>query len=309
MVDSKPTVMKTMNTFTRLTAIEKQADDFGFMWTDTAQIFDQIQSECEEIKNNLEHIGDRDHLQEEMGDLIHAVFSLCLFMGFDAEETCVKSIDKFERRFAELKRLAQEAGFETLQGQPVNVLLHFWAQTKQQKLTTSNMTDTSWELSPLTHNDIPLIVTAFSDIGWDKPTALYQKYLEEQEKGERCVWIAFKEDNFAGYVTLKWQSEYFPFREKGIPEISDLNVLPKFRKQGVASVLLDLAEAEARTRSPKVGIGFGLLADYGDAQKLYIKRGYIPDGLGITSHYQEILYGEKVCVDDNLVLWLTKVLL
>ncbi len=76
-----------MNTFTRLTALEKQADDFDFMWTDTAQIFDQIQSECEEIKDNLAQMGDRDHLQEEMGDLIHAGFSLCLFMGSEAEET------------------------------------------------------------------------------------------------------------------------------------------------------------------------------------------------------------------------------
>lgn len=136
---------KTINTFKRLTALEKQADDFGFMWTDTAQIFDQIQSECEEIKDNLARTGDRDHLQEEMGDLIHAVFSLCLFMGFDAEETCIKSIDKFEKRFEELKRLAQKAGFETLQGQPVNILLDFWAQAKQQKLTTPNKNGTSWE--------------------------------------------------------------------------------------------------------------------------------------------------------------------
>ena len=297
-----------MNTFTRLTVIEKQADEFGFMWSDATQIFDQIQSECEEIKDNLAQTGDRDHLQEEMGDLIHAVFSLCLFMGFDAEETCVKSIDKFEKRFAELKRLAQEAGFETLQGQPVDVLLHFWAQVKQQKLTTPNKSDTSWGVRCLTQNAIPLIVSAFSEIGWDKPASLYQTYLEEQEKGERCVWVAFKEDNFAGYVTLKWKSEYSPFREQGIPEISDLNVLPKFRKRGIASVLLDLAEAEAKTKSQMIGIGFGLLADYGDAQKLYIKRGYIPDGLGITSHYQAISYGDRVCVDDDLVLWFTKAL-
>lgn len=158
----------------------------------------------------------------------------------------------------------------------------------------------------LTHNDIPLIVFAFSEIGWNNPASLYQKYLEEQEKGERCVWVAFKEDAFAGYVTLKWQSDYPSFREQGIPEISDLNVLPKFRKQGIASALLDLAETEAGTRSSMVGIGAGLLADYGDAQKLYIKRGYIPDGLGITSHYQTLSYGDRVCVDDDLVHWFTK---
>ena len=36
-------------------------------------------------------------------------------------------------------------------------------------------------------------------------------------------------------------------------------------------------------RSDHAGIGFGLYADYGAAQRLYIKRGYIPDGRG--AHY------------------------
>lgn len=126
-----------MDIFKRLAAIEKQADDFGFMWSNTAQIFEQIQSECVEIKDSLLQSGDRHHLQEEMGDLIHAVFSLCLFMKFDPEETCLKSVEKFERRFAELKRLAHAAGFETLKGQPVEVLMHFWRQAKENVLLNS----------------------------------------------------------------------------------------------------------------------------------------------------------------------------
>ena len=126
-----------------------------------------------------------------------------------------------------------------------------------------------WKLSRLTHKDISFIVSAFSEIGWNKPASLYQKYLEEQEKGERCIWVAFKENDFTGYVTLKWQSNYLAFKDHNIPEISDLNVLPKFRKQGLASALLDHVETEAGTRNSTVGIGVGLSADYGDAQKLY----------------------------------------
>ncbi len=339
-----------MNIFKRLSTIEKQADDFGFMWSDTAQIFEQIQSECEEIKEilkgfqvagqapkgepderilirdrgripkgnaprnlkgeeyNLAQLGDRHHLQEEMGDLIHAVFSLCLFMKFDAEETCLKSIEKFERRFAELKQLAHAAGFETLKGQPVEVLMHFWTQAKEKVLSNSRSNAPSWECRFLTQSDIPLIVSAFTTIGWNKPTSLYQKYLEEQENDQRCVWLAFKDNDFAGYVTLKWCSNYLPFREKNIPEISDLNVLPKFRKLGIASELLGLAETKAGTRNATVGIGVGLSSDYGDAQKLYIKRGYIPDGLGITHNYQSVKFGDTVPLDDDLVLWFRKCL-
>jgi uncharacterized protein YabN with tetrapyrrole methylase and pyrophosphatase domain len=122
-----------MNTFEKVTLIENQADEFGFMWFHPSQILAQIQSECEEIKQNLEQQGERSHLQEEIGDLIHAAFSLCLFCKFDAEETMSKSIDKFEKRFKELKRLVHESGQASLKGQPVEVLMDFWNQAKQEK--------------------------------------------------------------------------------------------------------------------------------------------------------------------------------
>lgn len=158
----------------------------------------------------------------------------------------------------------------------------------------------------LTQKDIPLIVSAFTEIGWNKPTSFFEKYLEEQTNNKRCVWVAFKEKVFAGYVTLKWQSDYAPFREQGIPEISDLNVLPKFRNQGIASTLLDLAETEVFKKSAMVGIGVGLSADYGNAQKLYVKKGYIPDGQGITYDYQPVKFANIVHLDDSLILWFTK---
>lgn len=158
----------------------------------------------------------------------------------------------------------------------------------------------------LSQSHIPLIVSAFSKIGWNKPASLYQKYIEEQKNNQRCVWVALKDNEFVGYVTLKWKSEYAPFREQGIPEILDLNVLPKFRNQGIASALLDKAEVEAFKKSSTVGIGVGLSSDYGSAQKLYVKRGYVPNGKGITHNYQSIKFGDSINLDDDLVFWFTK---
>jgi ribosomal protein S18 acetylase RimI-like enzyme len=158
----------------------------------------------------------------------------------------------------------------------------------------------------LEQSDIPTIVAAFTSIGWNKPASLYEGYLREQEAGMRCVWIALQEKEFAGYVTLKKTSDYSPFREHNIPEISDLNVLPLFRNQGIGTALLHQAETEAKKTSPIVGIGMGLTAEYGPAQKLYIRQGYVPDGLGVTSHANPLIYGAEIRVDDDLVLWLTK---
>jgi GNAT superfamily N-acetyltransferase len=158
--------------------------------------------------------------------------------------------------------------------------------------------------------DIPLIVHAFNKLDWQKPHALFEKYLAEQQAQERLIWVAHLENQFAGFVTLLWQSLYTSFREAHIPEIVDLNVLPEFRKVGVGAHLLHVAEKEAAKKSDTVGIGVGLYAGedggYGSAQRLYVKCGYIPDGKGVTYHYLPTVPGHSYVLDDELILWFTK---
>ncbi|CZP95437.1 Predicted acetyltransferase [Legionella pneumophila] len=165
-------------------------------------------------------------------------------------------------------------------------------------------------IRPLIIEDIVAISESFNQIGWNKPPSLFEEYLKEQEAGERFVWVAHVYDQFAGYITLKWQSGYPSFKAQNIPEIMDLNVLPSFRKMGIGSLLLDIAEKEAATRSDTIGIGVGLYAGsdggYGAAQRLYIKRGYIPDGKGVTYNYEPTIPGNRYQLDDDLVLWFTK---
>lgn len=173
-------------------------------------------------------------------------------------------------------------------------------------MTFNHTTNNVFVIRPLISSDIPIIVARFVEHHWPKSSLIFEHYLQEQQRGDRLVWIAEFHHQFAGYVTLVWQSTYPPFLEKQIPEIKDLNVLPSFRNQGVGTKLLTTAENEASHRSPIVGIGVGLYQDYGAAQKLYVKRGYVPDGQGITYHDQLVVPGSQVVVDDDLVLWMTK---
>jgi GNAT superfamily N-acetyltransferase len=154
--------------------------------------------------------------------------------------------------------------------------------------------------------DVIPIAAAFTAIGWNKPASQYERYLSEQINGDRETLVAFAEDVFAGYLNVVWRPSYPPFRESGIPEIQDFNVLPQFRRKGVGSQLMERAERVASERSPIVGIGVGMTADYGAAQRLYVLRGYVPDGRGLVSHNRFPAYGEMVPVDDDLVLHFTK---
>ena len=158
--------------------------------------------------------------------------------------------------------------------------------------------------------DIPTIVDAFQKVNWQKSVSLFEGYYQEQQKSERIVWLAYLGEHFTGYITLKWLSQYEPFISKRIPEIIDLNVLPDLRQSGIGNTLLQVAEEKAANQSDVVGIGVGLYggADggYGQAQRLYVKRGYLPDGLGVTYGYQSTVPGQSYALDDDLILWFTK---
>jgi ribosomal protein S18 acetylase RimI-like enzyme len=154
--------------------------------------------------------------------------------------------------------------------------------------------------------DIEYIGSLFNDTVWGDTTSLIKRYFTEQLNGDRVVLMGYYEEDFAGFVTIKWLSEYPPFAEKGIPEINDLRVLPAFRRMGIASALMDKAEKRVFERSPVVGIGVGMYADYGAAQRMYILRGYVPDGLGLYYKQLPVVPGRNVRVDDELILHLIK---
>jgi len=158
----------------------------------------------------------------------------------------------------------------------------------------------------LEERDIPGIAKAFEELGWNKPISQYERYLIEQTLKVRDVYIALIGEQFAGYLTICWSSYYEPFRKKNIREITDFNVLPKFRRMGIGTRLMDKAEYQIARVSSIAGIGVGMARDYGAAQRLYVLRGYIPDGLGLHWKDHHTQYGEEVRVDDDLALYLTK---
>lgn len=164
------------------------------------------------------------------------------------------------------------------------------------------------QIRSLEARDIQPIAEAFAAIGWDKPASQYEGYLAEQAAGERPVLVAYLDGVFAGYVTVKWLSHYPAFAEANIPEIADFNVLPQYQRRGIGTRLMDEAERLIAERSAVAGIGVGLIADYGAAQRLYILRGYVPDGAGMTYFDKVVQYLDPIAADHDLGLYFTKTL-
>jgi GNAT superfamily N-acetyltransferase len=178
-------------------------------------------------------------------------------------------------------------------------------QPDQPRTIITNMTD-GLHLRSLNDTDPEVMAAALSAIGWQKPSELFQRYLAEQASGTRSCWVANLTNAFAGYITINWEPTYPWFAARKIPEIQDLNVLPSFRRRGIGTSLLDQAEAQIACHSDVVGIGVGLHPGYNDAHSLYVKRGYIPDGRGVTYRDRYLQEGEQVVLDDDLLLHLIR---
>ncbi|MCL6605389.1 MAG: GNAT family N-acetyltransferase [Paenibacillus sp.] len=158
----------------------------------------------------------------------------------------------------------------------------------------------------MNESDPEVVSGAFHNQGWEKPVHLFRKYLEEQKNGQRVTLVAEVERDFAGYVNVVWESDYPYFKEHLIPEIQDFNVLIKYRRRGIGTMLMDKSEEIIRERSEFSGLGVGLFRDYGAAQLLYVSRGYVPDGRGMFKDGKYIQYGQQILVDDDLNLFFVK---
>ncbi|GAA1379846.1 GNAT family N-acetyltransferase [Catellatospora chokoriensis] len=159
----------------------------------------------------------------------------------------------------------------------------------------------------LAEPDLLTIPAAFAELGWPgKDVQQFRRYLAEQAAGDRDVIVAELGGRFAGYVTVAWNSGYRPFRVAGIPEIQDFNVLPACCRRRVGNSLMDAAERLVAMRTSIVGLGVGLYGDYGAAQRMYAKRGHLPDGRGIMYAAEPVPPGELVVIDDDACLMYTR---
>ena len=154
-------------------------------------------------------------------------------------------------------------------------------------------------------SDIKELSRGFISQGWPSREEILTRYFKEQESGEREVLVAEVEGAVAGYITILPSAKHGPFAEV-YPELSDFNVFEPFRNQGIGNQLLEEAEKRVKLVSIKVSLGVGLHSGYGAAQRLYIKRGYIPDGTGVWyQNHQPAM--NAVCEDiGELVLYLSK---
>ena len=164
---------------------------------------------------------------------------------------------------------------------------------------------TTCSIRKMQEYDIKNLSQGFISQGWPGREEILARYFLEQKSKEREVLVAEIDGVVAGYITILPSAKHGPFAEV-YPELSDFNVFEPFRNQGVGNQLLEEAEKRVKLISNKVTLGVGLHLGYGPAQRLYIKRGYIPDGSGVWYRNQPLEMNATIQNNDDLVLYLVK---
>ena len=110
----------------RAEKVGKKAKCFDF--TDEWEVIFKVDEEMEEVRDAIEK-GDPAEIEEEMGDLLLTVTSLCRKLGVDPEVALNRATDKFIDRFDLLERLTEEQGM-SINDTSSEILNRIWDENK-----------------------------------------------------------------------------------------------------------------------------------------------------------------------------------
>lgn len=154
--------------------------------------------------------------------------------------------------------------------------------------------------------DAEIFYNTYLSYGWHPSIDTYLGYYKEQEENKRKVFIAVYEGNVAGICTLVLNPVEGPYGSRGIPEIVDFGVFFDKHNRGIGTKILDVVEEEAAKINRLVYLAVGIHSGYGAAQRMYAKRGYIPDGTGAWYQGKQLDQYAQCNNDDDLVIFLSK---
>jgi tetrapyrrole methylase family protein/MazG family protein len=110
--------------------LTNKASQLGFDWTGPHQVMEKLQEELEEFRCASEK-GDRQALEEELGDLLFTLANLGRHLALDPEVALQRANQKFIQRFEHLERALRESGrtWETTSAEDLDQL---WERAKRE---------------------------------------------------------------------------------------------------------------------------------------------------------------------------------
>jgi ATP diphosphatase len=125
-------VISALPALSRAYKLQKRAARVGFDWDTPAPVVGKVREELAEVEAEIQ-TGDRQRLEDELGDLLFCCVNLARKLDIDPESALRGGNTKFERRFRRMETLmaADGQGFDAM---PVDDVLDiYWTQAKREE--------------------------------------------------------------------------------------------------------------------------------------------------------------------------------
>ena len=112
----------------RAKKLQKRAARVGFDWQNSDRVFDKIDEEILELKNE-KATENKERISEEIGDIFFTLVNLTRHYDLDPEDIIRKANLKFEMRFRKMEQLAEQMN-ERLNDMTLEQLEIMWQKVK-----------------------------------------------------------------------------------------------------------------------------------------------------------------------------------
>ena len=107
--------------------IQEKANGVGFDWHNEAEVWDKVQEEMVELKQEVDNQSDK--VEDELGDVLFALINYARFVKVNPDDALEKSNRKFIRRFQYIEDKAKENG-RKLVDMTLEEMESYWQEAK-----------------------------------------------------------------------------------------------------------------------------------------------------------------------------------
>ncbi len=121
---SLPALMKALR-------LQEKTKQVGFEWDNSDQVRVKVDEEIQELYEAVESC-DKEHIEEEFGDVMFALINYARFIKVDPEHALERTNKKFIRRFQRIEELAGAQG-KSLHDMTLTEMDELWNQAKHEE--------------------------------------------------------------------------------------------------------------------------------------------------------------------------------
>lgn len=122
-------VPKSLPALVKASRIQDKAKGVGFDWEEPNQVWDKVQEELSEFREEVQ-TGDKERIEAEFGDVLFSMINYARFLDINPEDALERTNKKFIKRFTYLESKASELG-KPLADMTLAEMDVFWNEAKK----------------------------------------------------------------------------------------------------------------------------------------------------------------------------------